>query len=251
MGAIKEYLDVEQPLYQGLNKVSVHNHLRGPQPFNKITRLCRTCRTHLGPEHYSMHRYVAAGSEDMLCNTCRTNSSANHSFLRDEVPAPNWSEANCIGQSETESHNQFFGEDKDLGRKLCADCPISALCLSYGQATRSTGVWGGEDLQEGALPDIPQSGMCRNGHEWTQDTVRFDSRGLRVCLQCRTAAYERKASAEKARRAAVRAAKPFTGDLVHCKRGHLREGAAVASDGRCRECHKITSAKYRAKMKAS
>lgn len=35
---------------------------------------------------------------------------------------------------------------------VCADCPVRAQCLTYGLATKSTGVWGGEWLDPWKTP---------------------------------------------------------------------------------------------------
>jgi hypothetical protein len=191
--------DREQPLYQGLNAIGGWNALRSEQPIHKVTRLCRGCRRDLYPDQFSMHQTVAGRSEDLSCNTCRATHRANRLFLRNTVQPVDWRRANCRGQSDTESHNLFFGDDKELGKKLCADCPIASQCLSYGQDTRSVGLWGGHELLDGKLGIKPPktSSACRRGHQRTEENTRVAKSGFTECLDCVRGQYARRKAARQ------------------------------------------------------
>jgi len=41
--------------------------------------------------------------------------------------------------------------EADLALTLCADCPVRAACLGYGQRLGADGVWGGQLLHHGVV----------------------------------------------------------------------------------------------------
>lgn len=46
---------------------------------------------------------------------------------------------------------------------LCDQCPVRRLCREYGIATRSWGVWGGVELQNGRIPRHRSPARSQNG----------------------------------------------------------------------------------------
>jgi hypothetical protein len=71
------------------------------------------------------------------------------------IPAPgSWTEdGECRrhpGYADLFTDAQSF-EQADLPLTICADCPVAAQCLAYGQSLRADGVWGGELLKHGSV----------------------------------------------------------------------------------------------------
>jgi Transcription factor WhiB len=55
-------------------------------------------------------------------------------------------------------------EEADLALSVCADCPVRAACLSYGQELRADGVWGGRLLHHGNIQRrFPRRSRAQSG----------------------------------------------------------------------------------------
>ena len=47
--------------------------------------------------------------------------------------------------------------------EMCDQCPVSRLCREYGVATKSWGIWGGIELQNGEIPRHRRSDRSQHG----------------------------------------------------------------------------------------
>lgn len=67
--------------------------------------------------------------------------------------------ASCKGMGD-EFINTFFDDyeqdpgSRDAVHQMCQACPVNDVCLEFGKATDSTGVWGGKYLVRGREKEL-------------------------------------------------------------------------------------------------
>lgn len=71
--------------------------------------------------------------------------------INQQLPTAWMVHGECRGIGPTAAE-RFFGDVTDQQRaalEYCMDCPVRQQCLRYGEATKSSGVWGGRILVDG------------------------------------------------------------------------------------------------------
>jgi len=194
---------VTMPSGKGLNHMGGWHIWAGDGPILDDKLKCKDCGGRFHVNHYSISRTETGNALDghqARCNSCIVRSAARRFFLSD-APEPDWTGASCQGLSPQESHQYFFGDDVELGKKLCADCPLAQKCLEYGKATHSVGLFGGVVLDMGGNEVVlARDTHCKGKerHLRTPENTRIGRNGYRVCRDCEL-------SWEAARRAKKRA----------------------------------------------
>jgi WhiB family redox-sensing transcriptional regulator len=86
----------------------------------------------------------------------------------------------------------FTGDRKnleDLGKRVCATCPVRQECLAWAVAHDEVGVWGNTTHEErrqnhGASKRRNVSNFCRSGHFRTRESTYIRADGARMCRIC-------------------------------------------------------------------
>lgn len=149
---------LDQPLYQGLNRISQSTLQELEASTGDGRRTCRECGKRYWPGEFSLSGRDSQGAvpdtkKQRSCNYClRTPRGYWLKSTYDEA----WRErAACKGMDQ----EAFFESTVKKGRPpkgyvrpeppyqaACDSCPVKKECLDYAHESRSVGVWGGQFL---------------------------------------------------------------------------------------------------------
>lgn len=117
----------------------------------------------------------------LWAETVATVGSADGSPL--DLGPVSWSlHARCTGRTDL-----FFAPDGEtpaerVGRetvavRICADCPVRAICRDTGRERREIGVWGGETDEQRAAAGYPPRNLSRRSVIRAARSGRVDRAG--------------------------------------------------------------------------